>query len=547
MTPLEYCHRVLAEAGTQLAATLPPGRAGRLLALSRVGDMMAPIGDSVPAVRPGWNLALRVCLEREDDEDSEPPADSTALAAWAERFFADCDQIALAQLALAQCELGRLQLQQRGPRTFVAWPTSRRLSPEQRERADFDWWSAHTARHSVPQLAALFAERPEMRPLLGHTGPLFSDGAGPVMSDPSVERYYRRLGQVHVARFACQHSYPADAAIGGETLGRYAEILALLIGWLLCEHDRRAADGGPVPSPWNEPTVISALAEAFNADQLVIGRALQHFILDRDNTAYHSALPGRAAPPLIRLRAGQVIPSAVGLLSEPLIFLARELRRRHAEEYHNNARLREDVFRQDLYRLVSDKRFVVSPRSVQLRRSGKPRTDIDALVFDRKMGALGVFELKAQDPFAGSVEERQRQRDNFFHANRQVSAILEWVQRSGPDDLVLRFDERTARRFHVQKVYVFVLGRYLAHFSGGPEPDRRAAWGSWPQVLQIVEDGSLNSGRRDPLGTLFARLRDPSSAGSNADRRTIMVGDFRLQIFPSFAAVRAEEDRAVPP
>jgi len=38
------------------------------------------------------------------------------------------------------------------------------------------------------------------------------------------------------------------------------------------------------------------------------------------------------------------------------------------------------------------------------------RTDVDALVFDRKTGTLGVFELKAQDPFARSVEERQRQR-----------------------------------------------------------------------------------------------------------------------------------------
>jgi hypothetical protein len=162
------------------------------------------------------------------------------------------------------------------------------------------------------------------------------------------------------------------------------------------------------------------------------------------------------------------------------------------------------------------------------------------------MGALGVFELKAQDPFARSVEERQRQRDNFFHANRQVSAILEWVQRYGPNDLLLRFDERIARRFHVQKVYVFVLGRSLAHFSGGPEPDRRAAWGSWPQVLQIVEAESLDAGRRDPLGTLFARLRDATSASTpdNVDRRTIVVGDFRLHIFPSFAAMRAEKGRA---
>jgi hypothetical protein len=250
---------------------------------------------------------------------------------------------------------------------------------------------------------------------------------------------------------------------------------------------------------------------------------------------------------LIRLDEQRVAWSALGLLGEPLVFLARELRRRHAQEYHNNARLREEVFRQDLYRLFSDKRFDLSPGRVELRRSGQPRTDVDALVFDRKMGTLAVFELKAQDPFARSVDERMRQRDSFFHANRQVSAILEWVQRYGGDDLLIRFNERTAKRFRVQKVYVFVLGRYLAHFTGGPEPDRRAAWGSWPQVLQLIEQGSFEPNHRNPLGMLFSRLRDatPPSGTTDPEHQEIAVGQLRVRMFPSFAAVRSEEDRLV--
>ncbi|HZB98105.1 MAG TPA: hypothetical protein VE219_05860, partial [Candidatus Sulfotelmatobacter sp.] len=136
----------------------------------------------------------------------------------------------------------------------------------------------------------------------------------------------------------------------------------------------------------------------------------------------------------------------------------------------------------------------------------------------------------------------QRQRDNFFHANRQISAILEWVQRYGADDLLVRFDERAAKRFHVQKVHVFVLGRYLAHFSGGPEPDRRAAWGSWPQVLQLLENGSLAPDSRSPLATLFTRLHDapPPTAPAESAIQSIAVGDLHLQIYPSFAAMRSE-------
>ncbi len=547
MTQLDCCRQLLAEISATVAATLPTGRVRALLALLRAGETMALADDPEWVARPGWNLALRLCLERHDDAGGDLPASRAMLDAQAERSLADCDQLALANLALAQCASGHLQLQQRAPRTFVAWTTNRRLSTEQRERADFDWWSAHTARQVAPRLATLRVERPRMRTLLGQEGAPIPESGEYVASDPTVERYYRQIGQAHVARFACQHSYPADAAIGSATFGQYTAILALLIGWLHRERDRRAPDDDHTPTPRDEQAMIAALADALDADPVAIGRALQPFILDRDNAAYHSALPGQAAPPLIRFDEGRVIWSARGLLGEPLIFLARELRRRHAQEYHNSAYLREGIFRQDLYHLFGDKRFVLSAGRVELKRSGEARTDLDALVFDRKTGTLGVFELKAQDAFARSVEERQRQRDNFFHANRQVSAILEWVQRHGPDDLLARFDERDAKRFRVQKVFVFVLGRYLAHFADGPEPDRRAAWGSWPQVLHVVGvgNGPFNPDNRNPLGTLFARLRDapPLSAPTNADSQAIAVGDFYLRIFPSFADMRSEEGR----
>ena len=124
MTPLDCCRQLLVETSAEVAAALPPGRVRVLLALLRTGDTMGLAGNPAQAARPGWNLALRLCLERQDGEDGDIPADR------AERFLADCDQLALAGLALAQCASGHLQLQQRAPSTFVAWATSRRLSTE---------------------------------------------------------------------------------------------------------------------------------------------------------------------------------------------------------------------------------------------------------------------------------------------------------------------------------------------------------------------------------------------------------------------------------
>ncbi|HEX5504802.1 MAG TPA: hypothetical protein VFW96_19450, partial [Thermomicrobiales bacterium] len=187
-------------------------------------------------------------------------------------------------------------------------------------------------------------------------------------------------------------------------------------------------------------------------------------------------------------------------------------------------------------------RFVKSAGTVELKRAGGgARTDLDALVFDRKSGTLGIFELKAQDPFARSTAERSRQRDNFYHANKQVSAIAQWLQRNDATGLLARVDARAAKTFKVQRVQLFVLGRYLAHFAGGPAPDRRAAWGTWPQVLRLVGERPFGPSDANPLGTLHTRLvKDAPLDRPAAERgvREIVLDAGTVRVYPSFAAYR---------
>ncbi|MDQ3410530.1 MAG: hypothetical protein M3509_00250, partial [Chloroflexota bacterium] len=172
-----------------------------------------------------------------------------------------------------------------------------------------------------------------------------------------------------------------------------------------------------------------------------------------------------------------------------------------------------------------------------------------AVVFDRKTGTLGVFELKAQDPFARSPAELARQRDNVLYANRQLSGVLAWLNRHGADALLGRVAPRTAKTFRVQKVYPFVLGRYLAHFNDGPEPDRRAAWGTWPQLLRLLEEQPV-SAAANPLASLFTRLtNDVPLIRPPTDRlpRQIALGAATLIVHPSYPAFQAhaaaEHDR----
>jgi hypothetical protein len=346
------------------------------------------------------------------------------------------------------------------------------------------------------------------------------------------------LAAIHLKLMAYQLGYPPDAVIDGCVIQTYRAVLGRLIAAALQAHER-----GEAAAPRSERALVDALASSLGADSTVITRVLAAFTLDRENAAYHAAVPGVAAAPLVRIGPDRLVWSLHSLTTEPFFFLTRELKRRAAQEYHNSAHLRETVFRQDLYALFADKRFVTSPGRIELRRDkGDLRTDIDAAVFDRKSGTLGIFELKSQDPFARSTAELARQRDTVLYANRQIAGVLDWVNRHGAGEILNRLDPKTAKTFRVQKVYPFVLGRYLAHFTGGPEPDHRAAWGTWPQLLRLLDGEPLSATAGNPIASLFARLTkdEPDLRPPvNTPSRTIELGNTRLTVHLSYAAYHA--------
>lgn len=566
MNGQEALHQLLATEQDRLRAGVPADRSRALAALVRARDAVyltdeyardlappADTEDQAHLYRLGWNRALELCFaDAPGGAGNALYPGGENLEAWADAMLRACGRLGEAELVLARCETGYLQLQQRGEDTFAAWVATRRMPTEWREREDFAWWTTVLARQSAPELDELQAAWSAMQRRLSALVPCPAAPSDLAATDPAIDGYYRRLGSLYAMRMANQSSYPDDAAIGGVTFRLYRDLLGLLIGWLLKyldlggvtgeEHDGATELRPILATSQPEARLVEALAAALAVDETPVREALRSCTLDRENAAYHGALPGGPAPPFVRLDGDHLLWSAAGLLTTPFLFATRELKRRHAQEFHNAAHLREGVFRDDLYGLFTDKRFVKSASTVELKRAGGgARTDLDALVFDRKTGTLGIFELKAQDPFARSTAERRRQRDNFYHANAQVSAVAQWLQRNGATDLLARFDARAAKTFKVQRVLLFVLGRYLAHFADGPEPDRRAAWGTWPQVLRLVGERPFGPSDPNPLGALHDRLaKDTPLVRPDAEQgvREIALGAGRILVYPSFAAYR---------
>jgi hypothetical protein len=499
----------------------------------------------------GWQKALQFCFGNAAASPYVSPLvpDGT-LDAWADQVLLECDRLAEGEQVLAHCETGFMRMQQAGEKDFSVWIASKKMPTEWREREDLEWWTNALAKTYEGELQELAVEKVSIRQQLDAFASQWQADVPFYRTTQEIDDYYIRLGMVRVKCMACHFLYPAQTLIGGCMVELYGNVLAVLIGWALKHLDLCRAFVVQHPScplrallaPPQAAALIEALSETLGVESAAIRRVVDAFSLSHENVSYHCSVARTPAPPLLRLDEQHLVWSLTGLLSEPFLFLTRELKRRHSYEYHTASHLHEEVFRQDLYRLFSDKRFVRSADSVELRGvQGDLTTDVDAVIFDRKTGALALFELKSQDPFAYSPQERRRQRDYFYNAGKQVVACVQWLNRNGANALLARLDPKLVKRLKVQKTYIFVLGRYLAHFFDGPEFDRRAAWGTWPQVLRLVNEVSFGAEEAHPIQSLYNKLmKDAPLTPSSPvlDVQEITIGESKVYVYPDFKAYK---------
>jgi len=565
LTRQEQLRQLIDEQQERLRQTFPANRGGAIVALTRARDwrslnlqetlnaaMKAAPAHNSYLYPSGWHKALQLCFGDAAGSPSVSPrvADST-LDAWADQVLLECDRLSAGDQVLTYCESGFMRMQQAGQKDFSAWIASKNMPTEWRARADLAWWTNTLVRSHEREMQELAVEKASLQPQLDAFASEWQADGTVYRTTPEIDDYYMRLGMARVKSMACHFLYPAQTVIGGCTVELYRNVLAALIGLALKHLDLCKAFVAQHPScplktllapPHAIDALTGLLSETLGVESAVIRRVVDAYSLSQENVSSHCSVAGTPAPPLLRLDEQHLVWSLTGLLSEPFLFLTRELKRRYSYEYHTASHQHEEVFRQDLYRLFSDKRFVRSAGSVELRGTqGDLTTDVDALIFDRKTGALALFELKSQDPFAYSRQERIRQRDYFHNAGKQVLACLQWLNRNGANALLARLDTKLVKRLKAQKTYIFVLGRYLAHFFDGPEFDRRAAWGTWSQVLRLVNEAPFGAEDANPIQSLHNKLmKDTPLAptGLVPDMQKITIGESKLYVYPDFQAYK---------
>ncbi len=565
LTRQEQLRQLLDEQQERLCSAFPTNRSNALVALTRARDWhMLNVGAcfSTPTLTSqfitptpylsssGWQKALQCCFSTAIMPSPISTVHTTSdLDTWADQVLLEYDALAAGEYVLGQCETGFMKMQQGGHKDFFAWIASKNMPTGWRVREDLAWWANALARMYEYERQELAGENVAVQQQLEAFVRQWQTDIPLYRTTQEIDDYYTRLGQLRVKTMACQFLYPDSTLIGGCTVELYRSVLSVLIGLALKNLDVCRAYVAQHPSsslralltPIHDATaLVEALSKTLHVEADTIRHAVETYSLSHENVSYHSSTGGEdtPAPPLLRLNEQHLAWSLMGLLRDPLFFLARELKRRYSYEYHTASHVHEVVFRQDLYRLFADKRFVKSAGTIELRGvQGGLTTDVDALIFDRKTGTLALFELKSQDPFAYSHQERLRQRDYFYNAGKQVLACLQWLNRNGANALLTRLDQSQVKRLKVQKTYIFVLGRYLAHFFDAPPFYRRAAWGTWPQVLRLLNDTPFGAEDAQPIQSLYNKLlKDTPLVPSNPpfEVQEIMIGESTIYVYPDF-------------
>ncbi|HUB59477.1 MAG TPA: hypothetical protein VL978_02180, partial [Puia sp.] len=231
-------------------------------------------------------------------------------------------------------------------------------------------------------------------------------------------------------------------------------------------------------------------------------------------------------PPFFELGDNLLVRSSHGCLDMPVFFLNRELKKRYKKDYFNAVNNREARFKKELYSLFPD-RILKVKENIVIDVNDK-RTDIDAIVFDPHLKILGLFQLKWQDAFSTSMQERFSRISNLIPKSVEwIEKIAAWIDTNNAGSILDRC--KISDNDHlINDIYLFVLARNHVHFSD-QALDKRAIWASWYQVIEAsakVKDLRHS----DPIGEFAAKLQffSPGNRKSFEENKSIQDFDYNI-------------------
>jgi hypothetical protein len=442
-----------------------------------------------------------------------------ALKDWGDSLLCACGRVRLVEHVL---ELERLRLATISPVVDGAAHCILDCSGvgiEALERADCSVMPGLIARSQDHKrlLQELAARRPGVTERMRRLVKPFASHYIQYDTEPEVDEYYTDLAHAIAPRLFGWDAFPETAIFGGIPYRRYLDAVLMLVGFarkhidfcmLLCEQNPAISlvDILALPGKWAD----TCRYLSYGLDLPVDGceQILATTALTPENAGHHLLVPHAAPAPYYVIGSGSAVKLMAGCLDSPFQFMLREIRRRYPSDWDHSVDDREHVFRTYLIAAFSSfNRIAFFGDSIRIG-TDLGETDIDALALDASAGVAALFQLKWQDPFGSSMRERESRKANFLkNGNAWVGKVCRWIGQQKMPQTLASIGVTREWIDGIKETRLFVLGRHFSHFSGECAMDERAAWGTWPQVLRLLETPARG---RSPLTIIHDLLKSDS-------------------------------------
>ncbi len=364
-------------------------------------------------------------------------------------------------------------------------------------------------------------------------------------SNEVIDSYYEHLASDYVLSSSLHQEFGDTDTFNGVPFSQFKRIMKLIylasfrhidFCKALCEQNPEVNFTSVVTHSYDKSKIIKSIA---GGEELSIAETeylLSFFTLNIENIDAYN-LVSEAPPPYFEFGRDQLTRSAYGGLGGALDFCLKELKRRCQADYFKAVNNRESRFRDDLYSLFVDTRYLKVNRSVLFRKKDFT-TDIDAVIFDANSRTLGIFQLKWQDYYGYSLSERESRHKNLS------AKTVEWVDKlSGYVDYLFQSNSQSSLLSDfqlldadntVETVCLFVLGRNSMNFTNDKHITEKAAYGTWYQVFNATAmTRFLGDDRILELFMALKMSRNEYLGRSKEDRAQtldIHFSDFKVQL-----------------
>ncbi|MCT4049123.1 hypothetical protein EH151_06610 [Elizabethkingia anophelis] len=360
---------------------------------------------------------------------------------------------------------------------------------------------------------------------------------------PDIDDYYNEEGHYQLLMMQGYDDFDNNDVFGEIEYHKYITIVELIIGigikhtdacFMLKKINNDVKLGNLLTYTQSKYKAINDYAEYLGWKPNEVQQIFEAITLTKDNFDYYLEFPSTPPPIFIEVGGELLIRSIAGCFSNPFLILNRELKRKFKKDYDKAVNNRENRFRNELFMFFPSERIIKIRKEINLSFNGI-KTDIDAVVFDKQTGTLGLFQLKWQDPYAESLKERYSRISNLFpKANEWIDKIRKWIATHTSKTILnsLQIDKELDIKAEINDIYLFVISRNQMNFTG-VQLDEHVAWSSWHQLIESM--ASVKSMFDDPIREMFIKIKilQPESRilreeGQDFDELEIGFEDFKV-------------------